>query len=200
VVNTALLLGTPAVVGVVVGYLCGGRLAALGRSRLRALWLLWTAAAVQVAQLFVPPLARFIEHRLHLSMLVVVFGFVAAWLIVNMRGRHLSARLALVTICVGSTLNGFALAFNDWRMPYDRAAAAQAGLPGVLETPKNFPESGTTRLAGLGDIIAIPPTHKVVSIGDLMIAAGAAVLIAALMKIHPRSSAPKPDIEDVVSM
>src|SRR5690242_20369007 len=58
-----LLLFGPAI-GVIVGWLLGGRLANLVTLRLRALWLLWLAAGVQAAQYYVRPLRTAVENRL----------------------------------------------------------------------------------------------------------------------------------------
>ncbi|GAA1852173.1 DUF5317 family protein [Asanoa iriomotensis] len=185
-VYTALLLVAPLVAGVAGGYAFGGRLANLGAVRLRAPWLLWIAAVVQVVQLFVEPFARFVEDGLHVPMLAVVFGPVAIWLVLNLRGRGLAARIAVAMIFVGGALNAIAIALNNGRMPYDPEAAVLAGLPVGVETRKNAPADANTFVAHLGDVIAVPPIHKVVSAGDLLIAAGVAALIAVMMTATAR--------------
>jgi len=66
-----ILLVTPVLVGVLIGYAAGGRLANLLSLRLRALWLLWLAGAVQAAQYYLPWLRRLVQDNLGIPMLAV---------------------------------------------------------------------------------------------------------------------------------
>jgi len=52
--------------------------------RVRALWLLWLAAATQAAQYNLAGVRHLLEQRLGVPMLGIVFGFVLAWLAVNL--------------------------------------------------------------------------------------------------------------------
>jgi hypothetical protein len=175
-----LLLFGPAI-GVIVGWLLGGRLANLATVRLRALWLLWLAASVQAAQYYVRPLRTLVQDRLGIPVLGLVFAIVAVWLAV---------------ILVGAALNATVIAMNG-RMPYSIAAAHAAGLPDGSVTPNNAPADPSTRLAALGDVIPVPPLGKIVSPGDLFIILGAAATVAAAMRRRP--SAMTPTVREEVS-
>jgi hypothetical protein len=89
--------------------------------------------------------------------------------------------VAGLVIVLGALLNGAAIAANG-RMPYDPAAVEAVGLPAGIETPKNVPAGPDTRLAGLGDVLPVPGLRKVVSVGDLLIAVGAASFVALVMR------------------
>jgi hypothetical protein len=176
-----LLTIAPVLAGVAVGYLLGGRLAGFRRVRIRALWLLWAAAAVQFAQFAADGVRHFTEETLGLPMLVPVFALVLAWFAVNLRDWPPAIRAAAVLIVAGAALNGVAIAANG-RMPYDPAAVAAVGLQAGVETPKNEPADDRTRLGQLGDTIPVPLFRKVVSPGDLLIGAGAGAFVVAAMR------------------
>lgn len=61
-----------------------------------------------------------------------------------------------------------------------------AGLAPARETPKNVPAGTDTMLGWLADVVPVPPLRTVVSVGDLLLALGVAVLVAALMRGRPR--------------
>lgn len=166
----AVLLIAPCFVGVVVGRLCGGSLRTIGNARLRAVWLVWLAAAVQVVQLVTDT-----------PLLAVVFVLFAIWVAMNITARRAAAQWGLGLVSVGLLANGVAIAANG-RMPYSIDAAEAAGLTPTLTTPKNAPADLHTVLFWMGDVIPVAPLHAVISIGDVAIAIGVAVLVAALMQ------------------
>ncbi|MET0416326.1 MAG: DUF5317 family protein [Actinoplanes sp.] len=180
-----LLTIAPPLAGVGLGYLLGGRLAGFRHLRIRALWLLWVAAGVQLLQYESATVRRFAEETLGVPMLALVFGIVLAWFAVNLRQWPRAIRVAGAVIVLGAVLNGLAIAANG-RMPYDPAAVAAVGLPTGVQTPKNVPAGEHTRLAGLGDVIPVPGLRKVVSAGDLLIGAGAAAFVALAMRLRRR--------------
>jgi hypothetical protein len=59
-----ILVLIPVLVGVVAGYARGGGLVNIETVRLRALWFLWSAAAVQAAQFYLAPARRLALLRL----------------------------------------------------------------------------------------------------------------------------------------
>ncbi|MET8153303.1 DUF5317 family protein [Actinoplanes sp. NPDC049668] len=174
------LMLAPVVVGVALGYLFGGRLAGFGAIRIRALWLVWLAAAVQFAQY------RFDGAA---PMLAVIFAAVLAWLAVNLPGWPRAVRAAAVVIVLGASLNGLAIALNG-RMPYD---AGDAGSHPPAVTAKNEPADAGTRLAVLGDTMAIPPLRAVVSPGDLLIGGGSCAFVVFVMRRRSIAEEVKPD-------
>ena len=176
-VQVMALLVTPVLVGVLVGYAAGGRLANLLSVRFRARWLLWLAVAVQAAQYYLPSLRRLVQDDLGISMLAVVFAIVLLWVALNVTGWLRPLQLAAGLIVLGAISNGLVIAANG-RMPYAPRAAVRAHLPATWVGPKNQPAGDGTRLALLGDVIPLPPIRKVVSAGDLLIAAGVSAAVA----------------------
>lgn len=176
-IHGLLLLVAPPVAGVIVGYAAGGRLAQLRSIRVRALWLIWLAAAVQAAQYYAPAVRAVLEQGLGVPMLAIVFVLVLVWLAANVRRWPTAIRTAGAIIAAGALLNGLVIALNG-RMPYDPAMAAAVGLRPGLTTAKNEPADATTRLAILGDTIPIAPLQKVISPGDVLIAGATVALVA----------------------
>jgi hypothetical protein len=175
------LTAAPAVGGVLLGYLCGGRLSGFRTVRVRALWLVWLAAAVQFAQYFAPGVRHAVEEVAGLPMLVPVFAIIFAWLAVNLRHWPTAIRLAGVAIVLGAAMNALVIGLNG-RMPYDPAAAVAVGSAPDREGPKNAPADADTRLAPLGDVIPIPALRKIASPGDVLIGAGTIALITLVMR------------------
>lgn len=169
------LLVLPGVIGVVGGRLLGGSLRNVGDARLRAMWLIWLAAVVQLAQLMTGA-----------PLLFVAFTLVSGWIGVNVLARPRSQQFGLGTLSVGLLGNGVAIAANG-RMPYSMDAAVRVGLTPTLTTPKNSPAELDTVLPWLGDVIPVAPLRAVISIGDIGIAIGVAVLVAAIMQNQSRT-------------
>jgi Family of unknown function (DUF5317) len=192
-VETATLFLAPVTAGVLAGYAAGGSLAGLRSTRLRALWLLWLAAAVQVGELSVRALGR--DWRLLL--LAVTFALAGAWLVANLPGRSLPMKAAACAALAGGLANGVAIAVNG-RMPYLPSAARAAGIAPGLVTPKNAAATPGSHLVALGDTIPVPPLHAIISIGDILIIIATITLIATAMHAAPRRFArnPHPHPED----
>ena len=83
-------------------------------------------------------------------------------------------------VVLGALANGTAIAANG-RMPYSVGAALRVGMDPTLTTPKNAPANSDTRLQALGDVIPLPGLRKIVSPGDVAIAVGVTVFVAAGM-------------------
>jgi hypothetical protein len=114
-----LLTLSPAALGVVVGYLCGGRLSGFRTLPVRHLWLVWLAEAVQFAQYSLGVLRG--------PLLAAVFAIVLAWLGLNLPRWPAAVRVAGLVIVLGACLNALAIGLNG-RMPYRPGAAEAAGL------------------------------------------------------------------------
>ena len=169
------LLAIP--IGVIVGYLIGGRLERLQQIRFEWGWLAAAGLAVQIL-LFSTPVADGLSPGVGEAIYVASTGavLVAVW-------RNLAVP-GLAVVAIGAISNLAAIVANVGVMPTTREALATAGLApddafsnsAVLEDPA---------LAPLTDIFAIPaglPFANVFSIGDVLIALGIVATIAIGMR------------------
>lgn len=179
-VDAAALFLIPVAAGVLIGYASGGSLAGLVGTRLRALWLLWLAAAVQVGELY----ARGLDRGSRLPLLAITFAMAGAWLAANLPGRPLIIKIAGWTALAGGLSNGVVIAVNG-RMPYLPAVASAVGITPGLATPKNVAATSGSHLVVLGDIIPVSLLHKVISVGDVLIILATVGLIASAMRTVP---------------
>lgn len=167
-----LLVGITLLCAIAVGYARGGRLGNLGNVRLYALWLVVAAAVAQAAvTLGAAAGARLLRSALLATSYVAVLAFV--WLNRALPGMR--------TIFVGFALNAVVITANGG-MPVSPAALRAVGAPSEDITP------GKHRLLGeddplpwLADVIPVPPLPVIISIGDVVLAAGVAVLVVGLM-------------------
>jgi hypothetical protein len=145
--------------------LLGGRLRSLAELSLRGVWLLWVALAVQLV-IFAPGGPAW--PALHLASYALAAGFV--WC---------NRALPFVWLtALGGALNLAAIVANGGTMPARPAAVAAAGLSDT--GPANSAVVADPKLAFLGDVFATPaswPLHNVFSIGDVLLVAGAVLLI-----------------------
>ncbi len=162
--------------GLLAGRLLGGRLAGLATMRFRWAWLAIGGLAAQVI-LFGGAVDRLIGAAgpaLYVASTVVVLIAVLA----NLRLP------GLPLVALGAASNLAAILANGGSMPADPGAYALAGL----ERGGGFSNSVVTEtpaLPPLTDIYALPdafPFANVFSIGDVLIAVGIAVAIAAGMR------------------
>jgi Family of unknown function (DUF5317) len=160
--------------GVMVGYARGGRLARLGRLPLRRNRLLLTAIGLSVlgvlTGLLWEPLLAILSG---LSWLTVAFY---AWVNRAIQGAGL--------IAAGLAANGLVLLLNA-AMPVSVSAVERSGADpsAILEPAERAPVGPDTLLPWLGKSvpIAFPPRPDVVSPGDVAVAAGLALAVAAGM-------------------
>jgi Family of unknown function (DUF5317) len=177
--------------------LAGGRLSRLADLRLRAVPVVFVALAVQVVIIsLIGGGPDWLHPALHLSTYAVTLWFV--WVNRSVPGAWL--------LGAGGLCNFVAIAVNGGTMPASRGAIEAAG---VAHGSQVFANSGVVehaRLAFLGDVFAIPaswPVHNVFSIGDVLIALGALVLVhtvcgSRLVRLRPGSGwqAAHPEVND----
>ena len=162
----------------------GGRLARLAELDLKATWTVLVAAAVQVAVTSVYRTGYTLDLVLHAA----TYGLVIWFLIANRR------IVGLPLLSLGVALNTIAIASNGGVMPATRTALRIAGI----DTSGGYSNSAAVdhpKLQVLGDIIPVPgpwPIGNVLSIGDLLIFAGALVVlhVACASRLARRGSAP----------
>lgn len=169
---------------VAVSHARGGRFRYLAERPLVAPWLLFAGVGLQIgvdvaAARELLPDAGWSGWVLLLASQLLVVAFLLA-------NRHLpGVRL----VALGLLLNAAVIAANR-AMPVDPAAIAALGLEGAEVPPgKHTLMTENTRLPWLADIIPVPWLRSILSVGDLVIAAGLLPLTHGLLR-PPRGRAP----------
>lgn len=173
-----MLLVAVTIIGAVgYGWLRGGRVVNLGRVTLRRWWLLAAAVAFQA---------------LLAGLTAAGSGTAAAPVLLALSQLSLLGFIWMNRLVPGMTLVLLGLALNaavilaNGGMPVDLGALRALSADGVPAEPfvagKHRVLAAGARLPWLADIIALPVLRSVVSVGDVALAAGAAVLVAGLMQ------------------
>lgn len=173
------------VVGLVAGFLLGGRLSGLATIQFRLGWLAIVALAIQVV-LF-SSLADGLDPEVRRAIYVASTALVGVVVLANLR------LTGVPLVALGAALNLAAIVANGGSMPADPAALAALGM--TAEGNTNSVVVAEPALAPLTDLFAMPawmPLSNVFSIGDVLIGAGVAVAIAAAMR-SARRAAPAHD-------
>lgn len=184
---TLLVVGT----AIVVSLARGGRFARIAGADLRLTWLLFVGLALQ---LVVDGAAArgHLEGDAGYALLLVSQLLVVAWAAANWW------RPGMLLVVVGLALNAAVMAANG-AMPVDPTAIEALGLPGAEVPPgKHELMDESTRLAFLADVWPLPPLRTIISIGDVVLAAGLIPLVHHLMTYRtpaerrggPRSTEP----------
>ena len=164
------------VVGLVVGFLVGGRLSGLASLEFRWAPLAILGLAIQIA-LFSGP----ISDRVGDLGPWIYVGSTSLVLIVVLRNLRITG---LPIVALGAASNLVAIVANGGYMPASSEAAAAAGRDAATTYSNSAIVDGAV-LAPLTDIFALPqwmPMHNVFSIGDVLIGVGVVVAIAAAMR------------------
>jgi Family of unknown function (DUF5317) len=168
--------------GVVCGYLLGGRLSALAAMPIRAPWLFYVAIALQVAGYPSGVLPWSIGNSLATGLWLVSYAVLIAAVAVN---RRLPGA---VVVGLGMFCNLAAVLANGGHMPAQRSALRTAGVL-YRGVHNNSAVATHPHLAWLIDRWPVPewiPMGNVYSAGDVLIAAGAVVLVCAGMGVRLR--------------
>ncbi|MFN2593790.1 MAG: DUF5317 family protein [Actinomycetota bacterium] len=161
--------------------LWGGRVRALAEVELKWGWALFAAIGIQIVIISILPKSDGPDRIAH----VVSYAFAAVFIVANMRIP------GLWIICLGGLMNVAVIVANGGVM-YGSAAAFRSA--GVHITGSHFSNSISVahpKLAFLGDLWSIPasvPFATTLSIGDIVIAFGAFVLVHGLCgsRLFPR--------------
>jgi len=103
-------------------------------------------------------------------MLAVVFALVLLWVARNLLRWPRALQLAVALVVARSAM--------AWRSPPTAGCPTHRRPPCARscrrpwQAPRTSPPTTPPRLAALGDVIPLPPLRKVLSAGDLLIAAG----------------------------
>lgn len=176
------LMLLPAAVAVIVLVVRWRSARPLLRIRLRGVWLIWVAAAVQFLRIAEPSgTVSVLRYHSGLVPVALIWALGVAFVLVNLRRRPAGVRLGLGLLAFGFTLNSVVIAVNGG-MPFSASAARRAGLSEQFiaeETVRYVHTSGNTALTFLADLIPVPGLRMVVSVGDLiMLVAVSWVLLA----------------------
>jgi len=186
-------------IGIIIGVVSGGSTSGFSEARFRYLPLLILGGLIQIiiftGYIGSQPFIRGIAPYLYVGALVV-------GLIVIFLNRHI---FGMKLVFVGALLNFIVITINGASMPAREASLRIAGtLDGIqnqharlaagenVQWPQITIADSDTHLAFLGDILPIPsgfPAANVVSIGDVLICAGA--IIAIIWVMHLRPAEPK---------
>lgn len=175
-----ILVVTTIALGALLGYLFGGRLERLAHVDFAGVWLVGVAVALQIV---LAVLARLdlggSGYPLLLASHLALLAFMA-------RNRQLPG---MPLLFVGFLLNAVVIAANG-AMPVDPEALAAVSSEPVADIPpgKHRLLEDSDRLGFLADVVPLRPLRTVVSVGDIVMAAGAAVFMVGAM----RRDAPAP--------
>jgi lipoprotein signal peptidase len=178
--------------GLLLGFLLGGRLEGLSTVRFRWAWLAFAGLAAQVV-LFggaVDGLVGSAGPGLYVASTVAVLVAVV---------RNIAVP-GLALVALGAVSNLAAIVANGGYMPTDPAALAFAGL----EPSEGFSNSVVDpdpALRPLTDVFALPagmPMANVFSVGDVLIGVGVAVTIVHAMRRRP-GQASRADAEEAAT-
>jgi hypothetical protein len=173
--------------GLIIGLLARGSLRGLKDIQLKMVWVLFVSLAIAILPLLNDSLNK---HRRVL--LLVANAGVLLFLIVNILTSRGETRAGFLVIAVGWALNFIVIAANGGmplsRWAYEASGQKQRITQGsggfyriVLAGPK-------TVLSPLGDVIPIRLFREVVSIGDIVLFLGVALVIASAMRTTRRDS------------
>lgn len=166
-------------VALIAGRLRGGRFSHMGDAPIAAGWMLPVAVVAQVLHAITPGRAAAVS-------LTAISG--GALLVFLWRNRYLAGTLLAA---VGSALNSAVILANG-AMPVSRdAVLAISRHPDEVSSGRHRLLEEGDALPALADTIALPLFRTVVSVGDIVLAAGLALLVMDLMRERsPRGVSP----------
>jgi hypothetical protein len=162
----------------VVGLALGGRMSAIAEVKIRAVWLFYLAIALQIVAFPSGVLPWSMSDRMATALWLTSYGILGVAVLANRRLRG-----ALV-VGLGMLLNLVAVLANGGHMPGLPQALQQAGIHSELHN--NSVAMTDPHLPWLVDRWAAPswvPLANVYSIGDVVLAVGAFVLVLGAMNV-----------------
>lgn len=171
---TILIVGA----SILVSYPRGGRLSRVADAGLRHTWLLFVGLLLQVATDQAAG-AGLLDDGQGYPALLASQLLVLAWVAANWW------RPGMLLVFLGLLLNAVVIGANG-AMPVSPDAIAAIGLPGAEVPPgKHVLMTEATRLGVLADIWPLPPLRTIISIGDVVLAAGLVPLTHHLLTYRP---------------
>lgn len=161
-------------VSVLLGWVAGGRLHRLARIRLHATWLVFAAVAAQISS---GALARTGAPVDALARPLLVASQ-AAVLVFIARNRH---QPGMPLVLIGFALNAAVIAANGAMPVAPEAIVALGGTTAVAPGTHHL-LTDATLLPWLADVLPVPALRSIVSVGDLVLAAGVGTLVVTRMR------------------
>jgi hypothetical protein len=182
-----LILPFAVIVGLLAGWATGGRWRALSEVRFRHPSFVLVAIAAQAA-LELPGIRSW-PSSLRFAIVVVTYLVVGWWIFQNVRATAGGARFGLGLVECGWALNLLAIVPNGG-MPVSESALDRAGIAQSISVihghfSKHVPVNHGTVLRVLGDVIPLSWFRSVISPGDIVMAVGIGLLVAAAMRTPP---------------
>jgi hypothetical protein len=163
--------------GIAAGWALGGRLSRLADLRLRGRWLFYAAMGLQIVAFPSETLPWSVGDRLAIGMWLLSYGCLVVAAACNLRVR------GAAVVGLGMASNLVAVLANGGHMPGLPSALRAAGHV-YTGTHNNEVAASHPNLAWLVDRWAVPhwiPGGNVYSVGDVLIAVGAVVMVSAAM-------------------
>ena len=167
------------VIGLVIGFIAGGRPAGLSQLQFRWPWVMLGGLLVQVV-LF----SEFVTSRIGDAGPPIYAASTAAVVLAVIANRRITG---MPVVALGAACNFAAIVANGGYMPAS-LAALQAHGKGPSTVYSNSVVTPDPALAPLTDIFALPnwlPFANVFSVGDVLIGLGVAIVIVAAMRRLP---------------
>jgi hypothetical protein len=172
-------LALPVLAAVALGLVLGGRLGNLAQLQLRATWLFFSAIGLQIVAFPFEFIPWTTEENLATALWLLSYGFLVVAATLNLRIT------GVPIVALGMSLNLAAILANRGTMPVHPDAMYEAGRHAA--TQANSTAMTDPRLGLLVDRWAAPdwiPLANVFSIGDVVIAVGAFVIVVAAMGVR----------------
>jgi hypothetical protein len=153
----------------IIAIVRGGSLKSLAATDLRHPWIVFAALVIQI----IPDVASpdSFPRAVGVGALVISYGAVALFMLLN---RNLAGMLVAAA---GFSLNALVIGLNG-AMPVSTWAADIAGIEGLADVGVKHELAGPHTVLGfLGDVIPIPATLQILSIGDVILATGLSLLV-----------------------
>lgn len=175
-----------------VALLRGGSLKALAETEFEWLWVLFLGLALQLgAQIWAP---EWLDGAPGTAVIVVSNALVVVFLLIN------RAMPGVILIGLGLAMNVTVIVANG-AMPVSASASRSAGIepppPGVADVEHELLDDDT-KVPWLADVLAIPGTREVFSVGDVVLALGVGHLVyrRTTWNKRPRRAATGPATSD----
>jgi len=185
-----MLLIWPGIIGLIIGFLRGGRIAQLGRLPFKITWLVPVSLLIQllIFPLFAAqPIIAWGTQYFHIGSYLLLVVFV----LINWR------IIPLISAGVGMMANLIVIVANGGYMPISVTALTRTGAEAIIPLLQQYGYFGNvmlmsdkTSLNFLGDILSLPafiPFSVPFSIGDVIISLGIGWLIVQGMGVKAKS-------------